>query len=871
MATNVAQLRPDVDPLAALDPVLLHALTAHAHEVVSIIDRSGQVLFLGGAIEPIFGYRPGEWRGHSVLDIVHPDEVDYVRMRLGELLSDAEHQDLDVVAARIRHRDGQYLNCEISGAPLRHAGATALLVLHTRDVTTQARALRRSAAAEVRLEAVIRGADVGLWEFDRATGLMTRTEDWFARHGLPGLVDGRPGRYWYERIHPDDLDRVQRVAAERIAGPQNQYILQYRLRSGSGAWVWIAEHVSTIARNPDGSARILAGVCLCVDEIKQLEAELEIAQQRLRLAVEASGMALWDWLPAEGIVYRTANWETLLRFEPSATEPWSRRPGADVDSFHPDDLKHAADALAAHTSGIADTLVYEARRRCGDGSWRWMRTNGRTVEHAPDGSPLRVVGCTTDVHERRVAEQRLAESELRFRTASSIGHEHIAELALDERGCMSPLWWSDGLPPALGCTPEQFAIHCGTGWVIDPPVLAGFLAMHSEVLAGNSREIATRLVALDGRVLRVRMVCQPIAHGPDGAVTRVLCTVLETHHHDVAGSKSGGLAQLQQTMLEYVPACLVLLGTDRRIRCANRALTQHLPDASVGLELEECFHPRWRALIGAAITRSRDEQCNVEVEGIAPAAARLANRSYRLHVAPACSHGAFAGWCVVVRDVTGRRNEDADAFTALGRDPQRIGHELHDGVGQQLTGAVFMMQTLVNELVAERHHLAADAERVQGLMNQSIDDVRMLASGLSPVGTAPTGLSAAMHSLAARTRSLGRLTVDLHVAVEPGHQLSAVEGDHLYWIAQEAVTNAIRHSGATHLELRLEVDGDRFHLQVADDGRGVNAGSGGSGGADDGSGLKLMLHRARGLGATFTLTPRASGGTLITCVRAARN
>jgi PAS domain S-box-containing protein len=391
------------------------------------------------------------------------------------------------------------------------------------------------------------------------------------------------------------------------------------------------------------------------------------------------------------------------------------------------------------------------------------------------------------------------------------------------------------------------------------------------VLSGNTREFATRLVGLDGRIVPVTMVCQPIALRPDGRVARLLSTVLmRPAEADGAGGDTppSGLAALQQTMLEYIPACLVLLDAGRRIRFANRSLKQHLPDAVVGRQLEDCFQPQWRPVVSGAINRSRDEQRNVEVEGIAPLAERLAGRSYRLHVAPVMVRGAFEGWSVALRDVTQARDAEKDAFNAIGRDPQRIGHELHDGVGQQLTGAVLLMQSLVSGLAAERHRLAAEAEEVQGLINQSIDDVRMLARSLSPVGTAPTGLPAAMQSLATRVRALGRLTVDLSVAVEPGHALSAVEGDHLFWIAQEAVTNAIRHAAASHLEVSLEVSGDRFWLSVRDDGRGFAAVLDASSGA--GSGIKLMAHRARGLGAAFTLTPDSAGGTRVTCARAGR-
>lgn len=868
MSASVAQLRPDIDPLASLDPVLLRALTTHAHAVVSIVDRGGRVLFSGGALERVFGYAPEERYGRPVLDVVHPDDVEYARSRLQELLSDDEALASDPVAVRVRHRSGEYRNCEITGTRLQHAGSTALLVLHTRDVTAQARADARSAAAEVRLEMAIRGADLGFWEFDVDSGRVTRTEEWFERHRLPPMLEDRPSAEWRERIHPEDLAEFDRATVERLTGRSPGGHLEYRLRNVDGQWTWVGEYAAVISRHADGSARLMTGVCYCPDETKALQRELEIANERLQLAVDASGLALWDWWVDEAITHRTSSWDAMMRAPERSPAFWQLHGSPGLETVHPDDQDHVRAAFRAHARGETPSFAYEVRRLCGDGSVRWMRTTGMAVERGPNGWPRRVVGCTTDVHERRLAEERLAESERRFRTASNLASEYIAELAVAPDGSLRLVWCSEQMPALLACDRERFMADCGSGRFVHPEELAAFRVVHADVLAGRTREWDTRLVALDGRIVPVRMAVQPTAFGADGRVTRLLSTVLVKGGADDL-LLEGGVARLQQTMLEYIPACVVLLGTERRIRAANPLLRGHFPEATIGGELEDCFHPQWRPVVAAALDRCRDEDRNVEVEGLAPAATRLAGHSYRMHVAPVRTRDGFGGWCVVVRDVTHSRDAEAHAFTAMGRDTQRVGHELHDGVGQQLTGAVLMIQTLATELISERHRLSGDVERIAGLVNHSIDDVRMLARSLSPVGTAPTGLAVAMHSLAARARSLGNLVVDLHLSVQPGHALSAVECDHLYWIAQEAVSNAIRHAAARRLEISLEVSGERFALQVRDDGRG--AGAIDAAGSPLASGLRLMAHRARGLGANFTVTPRPDGGTLVTCVRAGRD
>lgn len=866
MATNVAQLRPDLDPLASLDPVLLQTLTARSHEVVSIVDRTGTVLFSGGAIERVFGYEPGERLGRPALDVVHPDDLDYAQMRLRELLRPEGPANADPVAVRLRNKAGEYRHCEITGTQLQQAGRPALIVLHTRDVTAQARALERTAVAEVRLDLAVRGADIGLWEYDLDSERLTRTEEWFERHQLPRLTAAEPTDEWYERIHPDDQRRVRDTVAARRAGLRVRPRLDYRIRNLAGEWTWFCEQASVIARHPDGTPRVLAGVCMSLDETKALEAEIAIAHERLQLAVDASGMALWDWRVRERRLTCSHSWWTLMRETPRSADFWQEAPSEGLERVHPDDLPAVHAAFAAHATGQADAFDYEVRRLCADGSWRWMRTHGRAIERASDGAPLRIVGCTTDVHERHLAEERLAESELRFRTASSLASEHISEFAVEADGTLRLLWCSESLPGLLRCDRERFAAECGSGRFMHPEDLPAFVAVKRDVLAGHAREVEARLVALDGRTLRVRMAVQPTSFGPGGRVTRVLSTLLELDPRGVSEADSG-VAQMQRAVLEHIPACVVLLDVDGRIRFTNPVLKRHFPEAFVGGVLEELFHPHWRPVVAAAIARCRDQGRNVEVEGLARAAPGHARHSYRLHAAPVATRAGFGGWCVVLRDVTARRDAEADAFSAIGRDPQRIGHELHDGVGQQLTGVVLMMQTLATELTAERHRLAADAERVSGLVNQSIDDVRMLARSLSPVGTAPTGLAAAMHSLAARARALGNLAVDLHLAVEPGHALTALEGDHLYWIAQEAVSNAIRHAGATRLSISLEVAGEGFALRLCDNGRGIES----SAAVDAaGEGLRLLAHRARGLGANFTVTSPPGGGTRVTCVRVAR-
>jgi PAS domain S-box-containing protein len=118
MNNNVAQLRADVDPLATLDPVLLGALTAGAHEMVAILDPQQRILWCGGAVEAISGYSPQERIGQLAMHFVHPDDRDYALERTREFIANASAQSRsETMSIRTLHRDGGYRHVEIAGTP----------------------------------------------------------------------------------------------------------------------------------------------------------------------------------------------------------------------------------------------------------------------------------------------------------------------------------------------------------------------------------------------------------------------------------------------------------------------------------------------------------------------------------------------------------------------------------------------------------------------------------------------------------------------------------------------------------------------------------------------------------------------------------
>jgi PAS domain S-box-containing protein len=232
--------------------------------------------------------------------------------------------------------------------------------------------------------------------------------------------------------------------------------------------------------------------------------------------------------------------------------------------------------------------------------------------------------------------------------------------------------------------------------------------------------------------------------------------------------------------------------------------------------------------------------------------------------------GTLKGFAHITRDITELKRLEREVLEISENEQQRIGQDLHDGLGQELTGLAFLSRNLGRRLAEEAQPEAAEeAQRISGLAIRAIEQTRELARGLSPVDLGPDGLIAALRSLAEQVQKMCGIPLELKLdaSVRVEDHTAAV---HLYRISQEAITNAARHSRASRIWLGLrDVDRD-IVVTVEDDGGGMPANLA----EKKGLGLRLMLYRARMIGASLSIYGRessgadgsAESGTVIRCV-----
>ncbi|WP_022835305.1 PAS domain S-box protein [Salisaeta longa] len=214
----------------------------------------------------------------------------------------------------------------------------------------------------------------------------------------------------------------------------------------------------------------------------------------------------------------------------------------------------------------------------------------------------------------------------------------------------------------------------------------------------------------------------------------------------------------------------------------------------------------------------------------------------------------------IVRDISERRRLEQEILSISEQERRRIGQDLHDGLGQMLTGTGLLSQSLAKHLAREDHPRAEDAAEITELIKEADQYARDLSRGLTPVDLEAEGLAEALRRLSDNAKRLFDVGCTFEeVGTVLVHDDTAAT--HLYRIAQEAVSNAVRHGDAAHLKIILAAGTDQVRLRIHDDGDGFDPAAI----EGPGMGVHIMHYRARIIGGTLDISSAPANGTTVTC------
>ncbi|WP_210408900.1 PAS domain-containing protein [Halorhabdus rudnickae] len=214
----------------------------------------------------------------------------------------------------------------------------------------------------------------------------------------------------------EDLQEVSERAREIMATGRS--VFETELRTQSGETIPVEINATTVTFRGE---RSILSIARDITERKRAEREFRMTKERLNLAIEVTGLGVWDWdMLSDEVEYNT-QWAEMLGYTLEEIEPhldaWEKR-------VHPDDREAVQAALDGHIGGETDYYDTEYRIRTAEGDWKWVRDIGKVVERTSDGEPSRAVGIHIDITDQKRREQELQQQNERLnRFLSVISHD----------------------------------------------------------------------------------------------------------------------------------------------------------------------------------------------------------------------------------------------------------------------------------------------------------------------------------------------------------------------------------------------------------------------------------------------------------------
>lgn len=530
------------------------------------------------------------------------------------------------------------------------------------------------------------------------------------------------------------------------------------------------------------------------------------------------------------------------------------------DIIHPDDMDgdwaHARQLL----EGTIQSYTTEKRYVRKDGTIVWVNMI-RSLMRDAEGTPEYFIICISDVSRRKQAEVALRESE--FRLEAIINQAPLIVFVKNEQG--QRLLVNQEYLRSLGI-PEGEEVLGKTDSDLFPQRIAEQLRVNDRRVwtSGVPIEVEEELERPFGR--RTYLSKKFLLTDSEGK-PYALCGIAS----DITASKvaADALRKSEEHLRRVLDSLFTFVGVldyDGTLVTANRA-----PLEAAGIKLEDVqgkklwdcywwnYSPAIQEQLRAAINRARDGEPSRYDAEVQMVGGVMMSIDFML-TPMRDSEGQITHLIASGVDITDRKQLEREVLEVSAREQRRIGQDLHDDLCQRLTATEFLAHSLALDLQSRNAPEADKATKVATYTREAIAHTRLLARGLIPVNVTGGGLITALRELAIKSEEIFRISCHLvcpiHVRVS-----SPDIATHLYRIAQESISNAVRHGKATQIVIELTARDSRVCLTIKDNGVGIPQPLS----KTEGMGLRIMHHRAGMIRATLELRPRSGGGTKVIC------
>ena len=663
-------------------------------------------------------------------------------------------------------------------------------------------------------------------------------------HANPALarMHGYDSVEEFQKVSVADLYQDPREREAFLADLLRQGTLlnyEVRLKKKDGTAIYGSVN-ATAHRDPNGEMDFIDGVLEDITQRKQAEQSLADALELNTRLVSASTVGIAAYKASGQCVIVN---EALARIIGGTVEQLRQQDFRRLESWRRDGM------LARAEAALETQQPQEIECQCRTTFGRELTIIAHFSSFVSQGEQ-HLLAMFTDETEAARAQAALRASEQRYRTLAESSPDAIFILDRDIRlqyaNSTAASFWQRRPEQLIGLAQEELFPHEAAQQhcrVVAEVFQTGKPVYRDEPLglAVGDQWIETRLAPL---------------YGEQGDVTSVMGVCRDITERKRAEETLRQSEARIRAIITGAPLLIFAVDRDGIIRFEGGQALKALasaPGSNVGRSVVEAY-----AHIPTILDNARRALGGDAFDSVVEAGPVVFDCSY----SPTRDQdGELTGYIGVGTNITERHRLERQLLEISDREQARIGQDIHDGLCQHLVSLAFDANALHQELSAQTRPEARTARRIAAVLDQAITESRQLSRGLFPVRLETEGLPSALEELAATTRDRFKLRCRFAskgpVAVENGPMAT-----HLYRIAQEAVSNAIKHSAGRRISIRLIGRAELLELSVEDDGMGLSAAKRKQA---TGMGLHIMEYRARTIGGKLDIGPGRRGGTLVCC------
>jgi len=737
-----------------------------------------------------------------------------------------------------------------SGVPERMLG-----IAH--DVTELKQVEQALRESEGDLTEAQRLANVGSWQWDPQTDKVTWTEQLYRIAGMDPSLPAVSYKGHETLYTPESWRRLQSSVEEALRSG-TPYELDLEMNRPDGTTKWIIAK-GEVRRDGAGNIVKLRGTVDDITVRKRAQEELRKSEERLRLAIQAGKMFTCDWDPVTDIFTHSSEAAQILRGN-NATSSTGKQI---LESVHPEDREGfiaAVTGISPEKPGIQ--LSYRMMRS--DGTLIWLEKNSR-AQFDPQGKLVRIIGIVTDITERKRAEEAVRASEERLRLAVQAGrmfaYEWDASTDLLVRSAESAQIL--GIPEVSPLTGQQVVAR------VHSDDQERLLAAVGELSPENpSLAITYRMLRPDGSMIWLERNSRAHfdEHGKLLRIIGIVADITARKRAEEAQRESEGRFRL---VANSAPMLIWMADTHRLCTYFNHswlAFTGRPLELELGNGWAEGVHPDDLQWCLDTYVRSFDAREKFTMEY----RLRRYDGEYRwildLGVPRFNQDGTFAGYIGSCMDVTDRKLAEETLsgvnrrlIDAQERERARISRELHDDISQRLAMLTIELEQLSQKFFDSPPDLLHRVARLRNISSDLASDVQALSHELHSSKLEYLGITTAMRAFCHEFSDQQNVEVvfdhdDVPRTLPPDISLC------LFRVSQEALQNAVKHSGVRHFDVELRCAPDAISLTVRDSGSGFDRE-----GAlkTKGLGLISMAERVKLVGGRFSIDSQPQRGTTI--------